>query len=288
MPVVLRRGPHHAYLNPLMTSNIYDDVKIIKAKLEEVPTVQTVTRPYYFIISTIRDTSKSSCIESSCAKTVKILGWWPPTQTQRGLRGVKRATMWLLARLFMVLWQSTAYETSSLSTFLSWDFVGALRNIHTYMQWLYQLLTFPKGRVNCFRMWDFWLQLLVRFWHSQCCNTYMHTSIHTYIHPYIHPYINAYTHAPKRGTGTYWSPVADLFACSDDDDEEDLSGQGSISQATTGTSGQGVIPDSSNSQVALGDGNVHVYIKSTTIPWMWPTSVSPLLPVAWWGHSRMS
>ena len=29
----------------------------------------------------------------------------------------------------------------------------------------------------CFRMWDFWLQLLVRFLHSQCCNTYKHTLV---------------------------------------------------------------------------------------------------------------
>ena len=51
----------------------------------------------------------------------------------------------------------------------------------SWQEWLYQFLTFPKGRVNCFRMWDFWLQLLVRFLHSPCCNTYMHTYIHTNI-----------------------------------------------------------------------------------------------------------
>ena len=43
-------------------------------------------------------------------------------------------------------------------------------------EWLYQRVMFPKGRVDWIRMWDFWLQLLARFWHPLCCNTY------TYIH----------------------------------------------------------------------------------------------------------
>ena len=58
---------------------------------------------------------------------------------------------------------------------------------------------------------------------------------------------------PKELTGMYWSAVADLFACSDGQDE--VSGQGSVSQATSGT---GIVCDSLNSQVALGDANVHV------------------------------
>ena len=53
--------------------------------------------------------------------------------------------------------------------------------------------------------------------------------------------------------------MADLFACSDMN-EEAVSGQGSISQAITSllALGLGVVCDSSNSQVALGDANVHV------------------------------
>ena len=54
----------------------------------------------------------------------------------------------------------------------------------------------------------------------------------------------------------YWSGVA-IFACSDDN-EEDMLVQGSVSQAVTGTFALGVVYDSSNSQVALGDANARV------------------------------
>ena len=54
-----------------------------------------------------------------------------------------------------------------------------------------------------------------------------------------------------------WAAVADLFACSDEDDS-DMLGQGLVSQAVTGTFALGVVYDSSNSQVAVGDANVHV------------------------------
>ena len=61
---------------------------------------------------------------------------------------------------------------------------------------------------------------------------------------------------PKEFTGMYWSGVA-IFACSDDN-EEDMLVQGSVSQAVTGTFALGVVYDSSNSQVALGDANARV------------------------------
>ena len=51
--------------------------------------------------------------------------------------------------------------------------------------------------------------------------------------------------------------MADLFACGDVD-VECISGQGSVSQAMTSTLALGVVYDSLNSQVALGDANVHV------------------------------
>ena len=54
----------------------------------------------------------------------------------------------------------------------------------------------------------------------------------------------------------YWSAVADLFACSGVNGQA-MSGQGSASQAVTGTLALDVY-DSLNSQVALGDANVHV------------------------------
>ena len=44
----------------------------------------------------------------------------------------------------------------------------------------------------------------------------------------------------------------DMIACSDEDDEG-LSGQGSVSQPITGMFALGVLYDSSNSQVALGE-----------------------------------
>ena len=51
--------------------------------------------------------------------------------------------------------------------------------------------------------------------------------------------------------------MADLFACSYED-EEVMSGQGSVSQAITGSIALWVVYDSLNSQVAPGDANVHV------------------------------
>ena len=45
--------------------------------------------------------------------------------------------------------------------------------------------------------------------------------------------------------GMYWSALADLFACSDQDDK-DMSGHGWVRQATTGTLDLGVVYDSSN------------------------------------------
>ena len=53
----------------------------------------------------------------------------------------------------------------------------------------------------------------------------------------------------------YWSAVADLYACSDEDG--DVSRQGSLTQATTGVSTLGIIYDCSNFQAALGDANAH-------------------------------
>jgi hypothetical protein len=64
---------------------------------------------------------------------------------------------------------------------------------------------------------------------------------------------------PKELTGAYWSAVADLFAHKDYMTTiEDMSGQGSVSQATSGALASGVVDTSLISQVALGDANVHV------------------------------
>ena len=63
---------------------------------------------------------------------------------------------------------------------------------------------------------------------------------------------------PKEFTGIYCSAVSDIFACSDED-EEVMSGHGSTSQVITCVIALGVVNDSSNSQVALGDANVHVH-----------------------------
>ena len=52
---------------------------------------------------------------------------------------------------------------------------------------------------------------------------------------------------PTEIIGMYWSVVADLFACRDED-EEDMSGQGSVSQALQGTFAVSVVYDSFNSQ----------------------------------------
>ena len=51
--------------------------------------------------------------------------------------------------------------------------------------------------------------------------------------------------------------MADLSACGDVH-VECISGQGSVSQAMTSTLALGVVYDSLNSQVELGDANVHV------------------------------
>ena len=54
----------------------------------------------------------------------------------------------------------------------------------------------------------------------------------------------------------YWSDVADLFACSDDD-EEDMSGQGLVCQAITDILARGNVYDSSNFHVSFGDASIH-------------------------------
>ena len=65
---------------------------------------------------------------------------------------------------------------------------------------------------------------------------------------------------PKECAGKYFSVVADLIGCSGKC-EEVMSGQGSLIQAVTGTIALGVVYDSSNSQVALGDAKVHMDIN---------------------------
>ena len=55
-------------------------------------------------------------------------------------------------------------------------------------------------------------------------------------------------------TGVYWSDVADLFACSVVD-EEAMSGQVLVSQATTGTLALGVIDDSYRLVVGISMSN---------------------------------
>ena len=62
---------------------------------------------------------------------------------------------------------------------------------------------------------------------------------------------------PKELMGMYWLSVANLFACSVVD-EEDVSGQGLVSQARTSIHARGVVYDSTKSKVAFGDVNVHV------------------------------
>ena len=87
-------------------------------------------------------------------------------------------------------------------------------------------------------------------------------------------------------TGAYWSAVADLFA-SESEDEEDKSGQGSVSQATPGALDSGVVETSLISQVVLGDANVHVdavvckkkiYVHQMHVAWR-HTHIRPSLAV---------
>ena len=47
--------------------------------------------------------------------------------------------------------------------------------IHTCIRTYVHTCIHTYVHSNCLRVWDFWLQLLVRFLHSQCCNTYVHT-----------------------------------------------------------------------------------------------------------------
>ena len=60
---------------------------------------------------------------------------------------------------------------------------------------------------------------------------------------------------PRELMCMYWLAVANIVACSVVDDE-DVSGQGLMSQARTRTHDLGVVYDSTKSQVAFGD--VHV------------------------------
>ena len=57
---------------------------------------------------------------------------------------------------------------------------------------------------------------------------------------------------PRELMGMYWLAVANIFACSVVH-EEDVSGQGLMSQARTRTHDLGVFNDSTKSQVAFGD-----------------------------------
>ena len=64
---------------------------------------------------------------------------------------------------------------------------------------------------------------------------------------------------PKELTGRFWSAVAELLSCRvQDDDEEDMSGQAMVGQATPGTLALGYGYDNTDSQVVLGVANVHV------------------------------
>ena len=64
---------------------------------------------------------------------------------------------------------------------------------------------------------------------------------------------------PKELTGCFWSAAADLLSCRvQDDDEEDMSGQGMVSQAGPGTLASGDGNGRTDSQVVLGVANVHV------------------------------
>ena len=92
---------------------------------------------------------------------------------------------------------------------------------------------------------------------------------------------------PNEFTGMYWSALANIFACNDED-EAVMSGQGLGSQAINGTISPGIVYGSSTSRAALRDVHVNVavlfkqYVCMYTHPriFLWPCMTIPNVDAA--------